>query len=205
VGHAVKVNIGDVSLFFDVDGAELVTAGAWMHQRPTVLLLPTGPGSADHSIFKDTVGPPLAKIAQVVYLDHRGAGRSDRSTAEHWNLETWADDAQRFCEMLEIARPVVLGSGFGAFVALRLAVRHPELVRALVLLSARASTGEAAERIVINPELSAYWEGGETPLGDLHDEAARLSCPTLVLAGEGDGGTEELVDAVCDFVAGLVR
>src|SRR6185295_6724663 len=69
---------------------------------------------------------------------HRGAGRSDRSTPEHWHLDTWADDVSRLCEALEISRPIVLGSAFGSFVALRLAVRHPELVRALVLVSAVA-------------------------------------------------------------------
>jgi pimeloyl-ACP methyl ester carboxylesterase len=133
----VKADLGDVRLFFDVEGAELVPLGAWMHQRPTVVLLHTGPG-ADHSLFKDTIGPPLAAVAQVIYLDHRGAGRSDRSTSEHWNLDTWADDVARFCSTLEITRPIVLGSAFGAFVAMRLAVRHPDLVRGLVLVSAVA-------------------------------------------------------------------
>jgi proline iminopeptidase len=130
----VKADLGDVRLFFDVEGAELVPLGAWMHQRPTVVLLHTGPG-ADHSLFKDTIGPPLAELAQVVY---RGAGRSDRSTPQHWNLDTWADDVAHFCSALEISRPIVLGSAFGAFVAMRLAVRHPELVRGLVLVSAVA-------------------------------------------------------------------
>jgi proline iminopeptidase len=134
----VKVDVGGVRLFLDVEGAQLVPAGAWMHQRPTVILLHTGPGGADHSLFKDTIGPALADIAQVVYLDHRGAGRSDRSTPDHWTLDTWADDVARLCDTLEIEAPIVLGSAFGSFVAMRLAVRHPALVSALVLVSAVA-------------------------------------------------------------------
>lgn len=244
----MKADVGGVRLFFDVEGAGLVPLGAWMHERPTVVLLHTGPG-ADHSLFKDTIGPPLAEVAQVVYLDHRGAGRSDRSTSEHWNLDTWADDVAHFCATLEIEQPIILGSAFGSFVAMRLAVRHPGLVRGLVLVSAVArhvpsrsiavmdrlggphagevasryyaesseenfgeylrvcvplftrgrATAELLARMVVNPELAAYWDGGGSQTVDLREEARRIGCPTVVLAGGDDPsytltGTEELME-----------
>ena len=67
-------------LFFDVDGAKLVPDGPWMRERPTVVLLHPGPGF-DHGLFKVQLGPWLAAGTQVVYLDLRGGGRSDRGHA----------------------------------------------------------------------------------------------------------------------------
>jgi proline iminopeptidase len=246
----VKVDIGDgVRLYVDAEGPLLVPMGAWMMPRQTVVLLHTGPGGADHTLFKDTIGPPLAQVAQVIYLDHRGAGRSDRSTPEHWDLDTWADDVVRLCTALEIDQPIVLGSAFGALVAVRLASRHPAFARALVLVSAVArhvpsrsiavmdrlgganagevaaryyadsseenlaeymrvcvplytrvrATPELLARMVVNPELAAHWDGGESQTVDLREEARHVTVPTLVLAGADDpsytlSGTQELME-----------
>ena len=103
----MHVRVGDVRLFFDVEGAKLVTDGAAMRERPTVLLLHGGPGF-DHSTYKPLF-TRLAEHAQVVYLDHRGQGRSEKSEPERWTLDQWADDVRGFCEALGIERPVVLG------------------------------------------------------------------------------------------------
>ena len=75
----MKVAVNGVELFFDVEGAKVRPDGPWMRDRPTVILLPTGPGM-DHSLYKDNVGPALAEDVQVIYLDLRGAGRSDWSS-----------------------------------------------------------------------------------------------------------------------------
>jgi pimeloyl-ACP methyl ester carboxylesterase len=40
---------------------------------------------------------PLAEDFQVLYFDLRGHGRSDHSSAEFWNVRTWADDLRRLC------------------------------------------------------------------------------------------------------------
>jgi proline iminopeptidase len=88
----MRVRVGDVQLYFDVEGAELVPDGPAMRERPTLLLLHGGPGF-DHSSYKPLFSR-LAEDAQVVYLDHRGQGRSDKSTPEHWTLDRWADVCQ---------------------------------------------------------------------------------------------------------------
>lgn len=132
----VRVGIGDVRLFFDVEGAKLVPEGERMAERPTLLLLHGGPGF-DHSSFKPAFSP-LAGLAQVVYLDHRGNGRSDPSDPGRWKLEQWADDVRAFCEALEIERPVVLGQSFGGMVAMTYATRHPDHPGKLILSSTSA-------------------------------------------------------------------
>ena len=66
--------VNGVRLFFDVEGAGLVPDGPALRERPTLLLLHGGPG-LDHSVYKPAFST-LADVAQVVFLDHRGNGRS---------------------------------------------------------------------------------------------------------------------------------
>ena len=125
-----------VRLWFDVDGAGLVPDGDAMRQRPTVLLLHGGPGM-DHSGFKPDFAA-LTDVAQVVYYDHRGQGRSDRRTPDEWTFDVWADDVVRLCDALGIEQPIVLGNSFGGMVAMRYAARHPRHPSKLVLSSTAA-------------------------------------------------------------------
>ena len=132
----MRVQVGDVRLYFDVEGPGLVVDGPAMRERPTLLLLHGGPGF-DHSGFKPAYGQ-LAEAAQVVYLDHRGNGRSDRVDPSTWKLDVWADDVRRFCDTVGIERPVVLGWSFGGMVAMAYAARHPDHPAKLVLQSTMA-------------------------------------------------------------------
>jgi pimeloyl-ACP methyl ester carboxylesterase len=129
----MRVQVGDVRLYVDVAGMGLVPDGPAMRQRPVVVCLHGGPGF-DHSMLKAYLAP-LADVAQLVFLDHRGNGRSDRSTPERWNLDTWIDDVRAFCDALEIERPILLGQSFGSFVALGVAARYPELPGKLIVSS----------------------------------------------------------------------
>jgi pimeloyl-ACP methyl ester carboxylesterase len=130
----MKVAVNGVELFFDVEGTWLVADGPWMRERPSVVLVPTGPG-LDHSLYKEHVGPELARDAQVIYLDLRGSGRSDWSSEEHWTLDTWVDDLAAFYDAIELERPLLFGTGIGGTVAVLFAARHPDRVRRLVLVS----------------------------------------------------------------------
>jgi pimeloyl-ACP methyl ester carboxylesterase len=86
----VFVAVGDgAPLFVDVEGSGLVVDGPSMRERPTLVLLHGG--EVDHSWFKPRFSV-LADAAQLVYLDHRGFGRSDRSSPSSWTLERWSDD-----------------------------------------------------------------------------------------------------------------
>jgi len=99
-----------------------------------LLLLDGGPGF-DHSGFKPDMAQ-LADIAQVVYLDHRGSGRSDRGSVDRWKLDQWADDIRLFCDTLDIRQPIVMGQSFGGCVAMAYAIRHPDHPSKLIVSSA---------------------------------------------------------------------
>jgi proline iminopeptidase len=108
-----------------------------MRERPTLVMLHGGPG-LDHSPFKQPHFSPLGEVAQVLFYDHRGNGRSDLGTADQWTLDTWADDVVRLCDALGIEKPIVFGASFGGFVALNYAIRHPDHPARLILSSTAA-------------------------------------------------------------------
>lgn len=122
-------------LFVQVEGLKHAPDG----ERPTLLLLHGGPGF-DHSSFLPFFSR-LRDVAQIVYVDHRGHGRSDACPSEHWRLDVWADDVVRLCTALGIERPVVLGQSFGGFVAQRYLARHPGHARAVILSSTSHHSG----------------------------------------------------------------
>ena len=63
-------------MWFEVDGPALAPNGPAMRERPAVVLLHGGPGSFNHTYFKPEFAR-LPEVAQVVYLDLYGHGRSD--------------------------------------------------------------------------------------------------------------------------------
>jgi proline iminopeptidase len=142
----MRIEVNGARLFFDVEGARLVPDGPVMRERPTLVLLHGGPGM-DHSSFKPAFSG-FADICQVVYIDHRGNGRSDRQPAERWTLAQWADDVYEFCRALEIERPIVMGQSFGGFVAIAYATRHPEHPGKLILSSTAAQGQSHVERSI---------------------------------------------------------
>lgn len=142
----MHVSVNGVRLFFDVEGSKFVPEGPEMREKPTLLLLHGGPGS-DHSVYLPAYSA-LADIAQIVYLVHRGNGRSEDGPRESWNLAQWGDDVRTFCDALGIANPIVLGASFGGTVALAYATHHPAHPAKLVLISTEAVGGSYPERRV---------------------------------------------------------
>jgi pimeloyl-ACP methyl ester carboxylesterase len=142
----MHVAVNGVRLFFDIEGGKLVPDGPAMREKPTLLLLHGGPGF-DHSIYKPAYSA-LADVAQVIYLDHRGNGRSEDGPKADWTLAQWGDDVRTFCDVLGIANPIILGASFGGMVALAYATRHPGHPSKLVLISTAAAGGEYLERRV---------------------------------------------------------
>ncbi len=164
----MRVQVGDGRLFFDVEGAALVPDGPAMRTRPTLILLHGGPG-ADHSLYKPDFSP-LADIAQVIYLDHRSAGRSDRTGPDRWTLANWGDDVREFCDALEIERPLVMGTSFGGMVAMAYATRHPDHPSKLILCS-------TAARVDVSRVLAAFERRGGRAAADAAERFFRDPSP----------------------------
>lgn len=105
---------------------------------PTLLVLPGGPGFVDHSLYID-FWSSLSDVIQIIVLDQRGNGRSDRGRVSEWNLETCASDVKKFSERLNLMNPpIVAGISWGGYVAMLYAIKFPAHPKALVLMHTEA-------------------------------------------------------------------
>src|SRR5215469_1068058 len=129
------VDVNGARLFFDTVGSKFAADGERMVERPTLIVMHGGPG-LDHS----TLRPYFDRFAdthQVVYIDHRGNGRSS-GEPDTWTLAQWGDDVKALCDALGFEKPAVYGNSFGGMVAMSYAARHPAHPAKLILSSTAA-------------------------------------------------------------------
>ena len=106
----------------------------WVERRgtgPDVLLL-AGLGDPAEAWQPQLDG--LADHYRVTALDNRGVGRSPLPD-EPLSTATMADDAAAILRALDVPAVHVAGFSMGSTIAQELALRHPEVVRSLVLVS----------------------------------------------------------------------
>ena len=131
------VTINGCRLFFDVYGSKLAITPNSAQEKPTLLVLHGGPGLVDHTLYVE-FWSQFADIAQVVFLDQRGCGRSERSSREKWNLSQWANDIHEFCQQLGIEKPILAGISMGGHVMCEYISRYPEKVGGLIFCNTEA-------------------------------------------------------------------
>ena len=79
----------------------------------------------------------LAELGRVIVYDRRGCTRSERPEPyETTSVGEHANDAHELLRALDAEPAIVIGRSTGGIIALDLALRHPDSVRALVLLEA---------------------------------------------------------------------
>lgn len=126
----MRANIRDTEIYFDVEGAGLVPDGPTMREKPVMVALHGGPGG-DHTGYKPAL-TPLADKLQIVYVDHRGQGRSARGPQETYTLDNNVEDLEALRQHLGLGQIVVLGLSYGGMVALAYAARYPQHVSHLI-------------------------------------------------------------------------
>lgn len=193
--------VNDLSMYYEIHGSG----------RPLILL---------HGAYMtiDMMEPLLAGLARtrkVIAVEQQGHGRTadiDRPLT----YEQMADDTAALARHLEIDNADVAGYSMGGGIALQLAIRHPALVRKLVLASASFSgDGMHAAALEmfpsITPELfagspieEAYLRTAPNP-GDFPklveklthmdttpyawpvEDIRAIAAPTLIVLGDSDG------------------
>jgi len=136
-----------------VEGVEIFYREAGPRDAPHVLLLHGFPTSSH--MFRNLI-PALADRFHVVAPDYPGFGNSSMPTPGdfEYTFDRLADVMDRFTTDVGIDRYAMYLQDYGAPIGFRLAVRHPERVRALVIQNGNAydeGLGEFWE------PLRAYW------------------------------------------------
>jgi pimeloyl-ACP methyl ester carboxylesterase len=135
----------------DVDGIKIFHREAGAPSAPKLLLLHGFP-SASH-MFRDLM-PLLADRFHIIAPDLPGFGKSDMPGARH-TFDRIAEVIDRFTEVVGFMRYAVYVFDYGAPTGLRLAVKHPERITAII-----SQNGNAYEEGLSdgwNP-IRAYWQ-----------------------------------------------
>jgi pimeloyl-ACP methyl ester carboxylesterase len=79
------------------------------------------------------IAPELAKHYQVIALDNRGHGQSDKPQAEGLYGQQMVEDIVRLMDHLRIPKAHVVGYSMGGMITMKLLTEHPERVRSAIL------------------------------------------------------------------------
>jgi len=95
---------------------------------------------------------PIAKHRHVIAFDNRGAGASTGEVPD--TVEAMADDAYLFIKALGFDQVDVFAFSLGGMVAQDLVLKHPELVRRLVLTGTGPRGGKDIDKVAG----TTYWD-----------------------------------------------
>jgi pimeloyl-ACP methyl ester carboxylesterase len=100
--------------------------------RGNVVLLLHAMGM-DHEEWKYQV-PTLSKHFNVIACDLRGHGESSKEEPGKFSIELLATDIERLLTQLGVSKMHLVGHSLGGMVACYFAVKHPEVLKSLVLM-----------------------------------------------------------------------
>jgi proline iminopeptidase len=100
-----------------------------------LLFLHGGPGYNSYS-FAAQAGPGLEPQLQMIYLDQRGSGRSERPWRGEYSVARLVEDIEALRKTLGVPKLAIMGHSFGGTLALEYAAAYPQHVDRLVLVSA---------------------------------------------------------------------
>ena len=127
----MKAKIRGTEIYFDVAGMQYAPIKNGFEDRPVLFLLHGGPGG-DHLRFKQH-SLELQDIAQLVFIDHRGCGRSKKTKQSDYTLENNIEDTEALRKHLGLDKICILGGSYGGMVAQGYAIRYPKHVSKLIL------------------------------------------------------------------------
>lgn len=106
-----------------------------VHGKGSPLVIINGLG-IDITDFR-VLSEPLAKSHKVLVFDNRGAGRSDKPD-EPYSIEQMSSDTAQIMQQAGFNHADIIGVSMGGRIALDLVLKHPEMVKKLVLTSTSA-------------------------------------------------------------------
>ncbi len=201
--------------YADVNGLKMYYE---IHGTGKPLLLLHGAFNSINTAFAQLI-PALAKSRQVIAVELQGHGRTN-DIDRPFSFESMADDVALLLKFLKKDSVDIFGYSMGGGVAQQVAIRHPSLVRRLILASTVYKyEGWSAETRAILPMLTPEMFE-PTPIKTEYDKMApdpkhwkdfinkmkkfvttsydfgadkikAIKSPTLIISADGDGVTPE--------------
>ena len=192
-----KVN--GYKIFFDVEGLQYVPDGPVMREKPVCLVLHGGPG-ADHTHFMPDLSP-LSAYCQLVYIDDRNTGRSERIDFHTNTIRQNVKDIEALREYLGLDKVFILGQSYGGMKAQYYVSHYPEhLYGAMILSTASHAAAIAGERVAEHvreygtEEQYRTWTSGDVFTGKMtFDEYLEIMLP--LYHGKGKIKLDEAIEA----------
>jgi pimeloyl-ACP methyl ester carboxylesterase len=153
-------------------GSHVVTFDEHGEGHP--LLLIPGIGLTRFTWWKQ-IGP-LSRKLRVLNIDNRDAGDSALGRAPY-TIADMAEDVAGVIENLHLGPTYVMGWSMGGFIALELTVRHPALVKKLILV---ATSAGGPTKVLPAPEIGALLLPNES-----EDIETRERRAYALLSGQG--------------------
>lgn len=114
---------------------------------PQIVLLHGG-NQSSHSW--DLVSLHLADRFHVFALDQRGHGDSEWNRELDYSIDSMVADAVAFIRDQQLDRPIIFGHSMGGRVTLSLALAHPDVARALVIVDVGPEISEEGAKTIQN-------------------------------------------------------
>ena len=177
----MKIKVNGVELYYKQSGQ-----GA-----PIILLHGNG---EDHSIFRILI-KKLSDNYTVYAIDSRDHGRSSR--VKILSYQSKMEDVARFINKLEIKKPILYGFSDGGIIGLLLAIRHPDVLKKLIISGANTNPdGIKGFAFILIKAGYFFTRNRKLKLmlsqPDISDAQLKtIVTPTMVLAGHHDVIKEE--------------
>lgn len=142
-----SLTIGDLTLYYQ----------EWGSGYPLVLI--HGMGS-DHTVWQEII-PLLKNNYRVLALDLRGHGMSTK-TPGPYSIELFSHDLNQFLKSLDIDQAHFVGHSMGGSILMEMAIRYPDKISSLTLISSFASVDSQLEKTFKDLKEILIKEGYET-------------------------------------------
>jgi pimeloyl-ACP methyl ester carboxylesterase len=161
------LTVNGLEMYYEIHGA-----------GPPLLLLHGGSESIPEAWI-----PFFAARFRVIAPEQMGHGRTADLPERPFHYHDMAEDTVEMMRRLELERAAIVGYSDGGILGLDIAIRHPELVSALVTTGANArfdgyTLARLKEMWSVEPEIA-------------DEDLRRIHAPTLLIVGDRDIVTPE--------------
>lgn len=140
--------LNGAKIFFDVAGLQWVPDGRTMKEKPVCLVFHGGPGASHIGYLSGML--PLAETMQLIFLDDRSCGLSERRDYSESTIEQNAADGEALRKYLGLDKIFVMGQSYGGMTAQRYALDYQEnLYGAIFLCTAHNWPPRPSEREIV--------------------------------------------------------